>query len=197
MSSSSTIKVAAVVTPIPGTEVRRRIGFSKGALRDISRMARVSWRSILRKRTNCSRCSSKVFLPYSVESSMEWSQARKRFDQRPIEERVNSSGIYTPWKRSNDLMRFFVRVLSFTIMFLVLIKERISRTSALGTYIPSNEPERNSRASLLQSTASVLRSFSLLMVGTSAGWTTMLVIPKPVSFSCIQKPQNPASYTEK
>ena len=55
-------------------------------------------------------------------------------------------------------------MLSFTIRFLILIKERISRTSAPGTYIPSSEQERNSRASLLQSTASVLRSFSLLML---------------------------------
>ncbi len=56
-----------------------------------------------------------------------------------------------------------------------------------------NEPERNSRASLLQSTASVLRNFSLPIVGTSAGFTTILVIPKASNFLCIQKPQKPAS----
>lgn len=45
-------------------------------------------------------------------------------------------------------MQFFARVLSFTIRFLILIKEHISRTSDLGTYIPSREPKHNSRASI-------------------------------------------------
>lgn len=55
ISSISTIRVAAVVTPIPGTDVNSRIGFSKGSFRDISRMARVFCNSIFRKRMNCSR----------------------------------------------------------------------------------------------------------------------------------------------
>ena len=49
------------------------------------------------------QCSSKVFLPYSVESSRECSQVKKRFDQQPVEHRVNSSGISTPWKRRNAI----------------------------------------------------------------------------------------------
>ena len=94
---------------------------------------------------------------------------------------------------SKDLMWLLARVLSFTTRFLSLIKERIPKTSSLGTYILSNEPERNLRANLLQSSASVLRDFSLLMVGTSAGLISMLLAPEAVSLSCIQKPQKPAS----
>ena len=39
---------------LKGTDVSKRMGFSKGSVRDISRMARVSCNNILRKRTNCS-----------------------------------------------------------------------------------------------------------------------------------------------
>ena len=93
-------------------------------------------------------------------------------------------------------MRFFWRVISFVIEFFNLIKERISSASLSGVYIPFSCFARRLTANFLLSTASVLRSFSLLIVGTSAGFTTMLWIPNSVNLSCIQNPQNPASYTE-
>lgn len=80
---------------------------------------------------NRSRWSSNVFLPYSVESSSKCNHLRKHFDQQPIEHQINFSEIFTPWERSNDLIRFLACVLSFTIRFLCLIKERISKMSAL------------------------------------------------------------------
>ena len=101
-----------------------------------------------------------------------------------------------PRYRSWDLSRFFCHVVSFVIELLNLIKERISRASASGVYMPLSCFALRQTASFLLSTASALRSFLLLMVGTSAGFTTMLCIPNSVNLSCIQNPQKPASYTE-
>ena len=78
-------------------------------------------------------------------------------------------------------MRFFSRVWSFVIESLNLIKERVSSDSLPGTYIPFSSPARRLLASLALSTASVFLSFSLVVVGTSAGLTTMLCIPSPTS----------------
>ena len=117
-----------------------------------------------------------------------------RFDQCELFV-ANCSGICMPKKFKSDLTRFLYLVNSFTIVRRMRIRRLFSRTPRVGTYKASRSPFLNCLANLLLSTLSVLRFFSLSVVGTSAGLTTMLFTPRDRKWSWIQKPQNPASYT--
>lgn len=103
---------------------------------------------------------------------------------------LNLSGISILWKYKKDFIRFLFQVKSRTKTPRVRNKFLSSSVFSDGAYIPFKWPLRKDLAIFLLSRWSVLLTFSLSVVGISAGLTTIESTPKAESRLWIQYPQS-------